>query len=144
MNVRRLDRRLWLAAALVLLGACEDESVTSGTRTIHLVQPLTMDWSFKNEGAPYSGGQATFQAEAELRVGWSFRIDGYPVPPDGRHPRYVQSFPSQERIVFSWHGHSNTGLEDFAFGDSCIATVRFTRLDPEEADRARVIFVIGR
>jgi hypothetical protein len=147
MNVRRLDHRLSRAATallLVLLGACEDDSVTPGTRTITMVQPLTMDWSFKNEGAPYSGGTATFQAEASLRVAWRFRIEGHPVPPDGRNPRYVQSFPSQESILFSWHGHSNTGTDDFAFGDSCVATVSFPRLDPAEEERARYIFVIGR
>jgi hypothetical protein len=101
-----------------------------------------MTWNGQSSGVPYGGGRAVFAASAGLRVVWSFRIEAAPRPNDPGRPRYVQQFDNQDHIQFSWDGHNNVGLDDFAIGDSCIATVTFRQLDPRDAESARVTFEI--
>jgi len=137
----RLDRTRIFAVFLLLAVACEDEP-TGTTRTIRLVEPLTMTWSGSSSGVPYTGGRAAFAASSELRVVWSFRIEAAARPADGSRPRYVQQFDNQDHIQFSWDGHNNVGIHDFAPGDSCVATVTYRQLDPQDADNAKVVFKI--
>jgi hypothetical protein len=144
--MERMRRRLDLCFVCLALGflalvGCDDPT-PAGTRYISFVEPLQMNWAWKDQGAPYSGGDATFSAQTALRVVWRFRIDGYPRLPDGRHPRYVQTFQNQDRIAFTWHGNAS-GSDPFAPGDSCVATVQFNQLDPAETDRSRFVFLIA-
>jgi len=101
-----------------------------------------MTWSGSSSGVPYTGGRAAFAASSELRVIWSFRIEAAARPADGSRPRYVQQFDNQDHIQFSWDGHNNVGIHDFAPGDSCVATVIYRQLDPQDADNAKVVFKI--
>jgi hypothetical protein len=138
-RTHRLDRHL--LPLLLLCGlACED-SPSSSVRYIAIVEPLRMQWPDQDQGVPYDGGTAVFEASSALRVVWSFRIEGFTT--DGRQPLYKQTFENQDRIAFTWNGQGNFGPDAFAAGDSCVASVGFKQLDPAQADLARFIFRIG-
>jgi hypothetical protein len=141
--IDRRNRMRWVLPLLCLLAGACDDSPTGGSRTIRLLQPLTMTWPGQDSGVPYSGGYAEFRARSELRVVWHFRIDVVPRPPD-RRPAYVTQFDNQDRIFFTWSGIANSGSGEFAPGDSCVAQVTYSQLDPEDAERARFVFTIAR
>lgn len=134
--------RGWRAAALqalvaAALGACDDPAVVTQTRSVRLVEPLTMSWTGSQAGALYPLGEtAIFRATAELRVAWSFRIEA----PSGAH--YSTSMPLQEHIEFTWRGQAAAGSPAFASGDSCTASVHFGAIDPQDATAARLGFVV--
>lgn len=140
----RLDRCLAFLPLLGLLLAACDDAATSPARHVRLLQPLLMTWSGQPSGVPYDGGNAVFTATAALRVVWSFRIEATSRPAGQARPRYVQQFDNQDHIQFLWNGHNNVGVEDFAPGDSCVATVTFRQLDPADAEQARYDFTIAR
>jgi hypothetical protein len=139
-RAHRLDRRLLLPLLLLLGVACEDSP--SGTaRYIAILEPLRMQWPDQDQGAPYDGGTAVFEASTALRVVWSFRIEGFTT--DGRRPLYKQTFENQDRIAFTWNGQGNFGPDAFGAGDSCVASVSFKQMDPAQSDLARFVFRIG-
>lgn len=125
-----------LAAWLVVSGCADDP--TGSARSIRLIEPLQMTWPGRTGDSPYPGGPAVFQARSALRVNWKFRIDGYP-----SGAVFKREVASQDFVNFTWDGHNNFGLGDFARGDSCVATVSFVQLDPGDAENARIVFRIG-
>ena len=138
-RTHRLDAVRFLALATLVAAGCEDSPNRS--RTIPIVVPLQLHWSGRQEGLPYTGGPANFEAAAALRVVWDFRLEGY--TNDGRRPLYTAAFSNQDHIFFSWNMQSTGGNPDFAPGDSCVATVSFPQMDPADADKAHFTFVIG-
>jgi len=138
-RTHRLDVRRFLPLLLLVGLACED-SPTGTARYISILEPLRMSWPGQDQGAPYDGSTAVFEARAALRVVWSFSIEGFTT--DGRKPRYTLAFDNQDRIAFTWTGES-TSIHDFAAGDSCVAKVTFKQMDPAQIESARVIFRIG-
>lgn len=135
--------------ALTLL-ACEDTQ-TSVSNGLLLPVPLTLDWNGKDLGAPFDS-RGTFQARANLRAIWRFRLEAKPADPDDPRwhgqdgpPLYTTEFSSQDRILFSWRTTDvNPGRYPFARGDTCTARVTLQpELDPAEADKAVYTFVIG-
>lgn len=139
-RLHRLDALGLLALAALVAVGCEDSPTRS--RYVAIVVPLQLHWSGQEQGLPYSGGAASFEAAAALRVNWEFRLEGY--TNDGRRPVYATSFSNQDHISFSWNLQSTGGNPDFAPGDSCVATVTFRQMDPADADKALFTFVIGR
>jgi len=139
-RTHRLDHRRLLPLVLLLGLACEDSPTTS-SRYIAIVEPLRMQWPDRDHGVPYDGGTAVFEASSALRVVWSFRIEGFTT--DGRAPLYKQTFENQDRIAFTWNGQGNFGSDAFGAGDSCVASVTYKQLDPAQTDLARVVFKIG-
>lgn len=133
----RYGRGFGLLAASLLLAGCEDDPADA-FRTIPLVEPLQMTWPGRTGNSPYPGGPAVFQARAALRVDWKFRIEGHP-----SGAVFKREVAGQDLVNFSWDGHNNFGLADFARGDSCVARVDYARLDPADAEHARVVFRIG-
>jgi hypothetical protein len=136
----RLDAMLLLALAALGAAGCEDSPNRSPY--VSIVVPLQLHWNGQQQGVPYTGGPATFEAAAALRVVWDFRLEGF--TDDGRRPVYAATFFNQDYLSFSWNLQSTGGNPDFAPGDSCVATVSFPQMDPADADKAQFTFVIQR
>jgi hypothetical protein len=152
---RRLLAR-FAAAALLGSAGCEDERTPTGTESatgIHLVAPLTLDWTGKDSGVPflYDG---VFHARAAMRASWDFRLEARPADPDDPRfgwrnglgpPLYKQTVTFQEELLFSWNiGSVFAGRNPFALGDTCTATVKLRpALAAGEEAKAVLTFVIG-
>jgi hypothetical protein len=132
LRIPRLDSwRIALPLAVLLVPACND-TTTRPVRTIAITSPL--QWS-------PTGSNGTFSATAALRVNWVFRLERIAGPSETRLPLYKFQLDAQEHIQFTWDGRSNFGTDDFAVGDSCLATVTYPQLSDADKPRARVRFL---
>ncbi len=148
--------RSWAVAAVGACGlslsllACEDTQ-TNVANGLLLPSPLTLDWNGKELGAPFDS-RGTFQARANLRARWRFRLEAKPANPDDPRwhgqdgpPLFSTEFSSQDRILFTWRTTDvNPNRYPFARGDTCTARITLEpTLDPAEAPKAVFTFVIG-
>jgi hypothetical protein len=151
---RSFSLSLGLGLALAAAG-CSDNPASSGFEDldVRLVQPLTLIWNGKDQGAPIVSG-GTFRARATARVEWRFELTAVPADPDDprfnyaqslEEPRFVKTATFQDGIQFAWNpGMTGATRWAFALGDTCTAKVTATpKLADSETQNAIFRFVLG-
>ena len=123
----RLESGRFGATILLAIVANCQENTSRPPRTVAITQPLR---------TAQMGTRVDFTAQAALRVTWTFVIRRVPEGTDRRDPVFSQTIGPQEDLFIRWEGTHNSGIDDFAPGDSCTATVSFPQMAPADADKA--------